>query len=55
MIFISMFPFLKMTPAEDESTLKKYGAFLNSFHPDVKRLIWRIERINYKIGKNMFD
>ena len=29
----------------------EYGAFLNSFHPEVKRLIWRLELIKDKIGQ----
>ena len=36
---------LKMAPAGVESTWEKYGAFFISFHPDVKRLIRRLERI----------
>ena len=42
----------KMAPAGAESTSKKYGAFLNSFHPNVKRLVGKLERINDKIGRN---
>ena len=41
-----------MAPAEAENTWEKYGAFLKSFHPEVERLIWRLERINDKIGRN---
>ena len=29
---------------------KKNGTFLNSFYPDVKRLIRRLQRLNYKIN-----
>ena len=44
MFVISMFHPLKMVPAGIESTgEEKYGAFLNSFHSDVKQLIWRLE------------
>ena len=31
---------------------EKYGVFLNSFHSEVKRLIWKLERINNKIDRN---
>ena len=30
---------------------KTYGTFLNSFHQDVKRLIWKFEWINDKRGR----
>ena len=32
--------------------LEKYGTFLNSFHPDIKRLSGRVERPIYKIDRN---
>ena len=38
--------------SQAESTWKKYGAFLNSFHPDAKWFTGRLERIYYKIGKS---
>ena len=34
------------------STWEKHGAFLNSFHPDVKHLIRRLEWINYRISRS---
>ena len=42
----------KIAPAGTESTQEKYGTFLNAFHPDVKRIIQRIEREKYKIGRS---
>ena len=43
---------LKMALARAESTWGKYGAFLNSFHPDTKWLIQRLEQINYEICRS---
>ena len=37
-------------PAGAVFTWEKYGAFLNSFHPKIKRLIRKLELINDKIG-----
>ena len=38
-----------MTVVGAEYTWEKYDAFLNSFHPEVKRLIRRLEQITDKI------
>ena len=48
---ISLFVSPKMAPVRTESTWGKYGAFLNSFHPKVKRLIRRLEWIKDRIGR----
>ena len=37
---------------EGDSTWGKYGAFLNSLHPEVKRLIQGLERIKDKLDGN---
>ena len=50
-LVISLYISPKMVPAGVESTREKYGTILNSFRPDVKRLIGRLEQINYKIGR----
>ena len=47
---ISLFILPTMSPAGVESTWEKYGAFFNSFFPDIKWLIRWIEPINYKIA-----
>ena len=39
MLGISLFVPPKMAPVRHESTWEKYGTLLNSFHPQVKRLI----------------
>ena len=36
-IMISLFVPSKTAPIETERTLGKYGALLNSFHPEIKR------------------
>ena len=45
-----MFVPSKMASAGAESTWEKYDAFLNSFHPDGKELIRRLEWIIHKIS-----
>ena len=52
MFVISLFVPLKMASAEAEGTWKKYGAFLNSLHPEIERLIRRPDGIHSKIGRN---
>ena len=47
-----MFVPLKMDPAGAKRTWEKFSAFLNSFYPDVKQRILRLEWINNKIGRN---
>ena len=37
-----------MAPVEAESTWEKYETFLNSFHPEVKKLIRKLERVKDK-------
>ena len=41
----------KMAQAWAESNMEIYHTFFNSFHPDVKQLMWRLERINYYKGR----
>ena len=48
---ISLFDLSEMPPVKAKNW-EKYGAFLNSFHPKVKRLIRRLHRINDKMGRN---
>ena len=52
MFIISLFITPKTAPSGAKSTWEKYGAFLNSFHLEVKSLIQRYERINHKISRN---
>ena len=37
-----------MTPVGAEYTWGKYSAFVNSFHPKVNRLIWRLDLVDTK-------
>ena len=48
---ISFFAPLKRAPAEYENTSKTYGAFLNLFHPKVKRSTRKLERIKNRISR----
>ena len=52
MFVISLFTPPKMTPVGVKSTWEKYGTFLNSFKPKVKRLIQKHEQINDRIGRH---
>ena len=47
-----MFVPLKIAPAGTDSTWGKYGAFLNSFYPDVKRFSRRLERFTNRISRS---
>ena len=49
--FVGHFVPLNIVPFMDGSTWEKYGSFLNSFHPEIKRLKPRLERIKNKIGR----
>ena len=46
-----MFILLKMAPAGGGNTWEKHGAFLYSFHPDVKQLRGKLERATNKISR----
>ena len=48
LLVISLFVTPKFHPAGAESTWKKYGAFLNSFHQEDKQLMQRFEQIKNK-------
>ena len=48
----SLFVPLKMASARAESTLEKYGALLNLFQSEIKIIIRKLERINYKIDND---
>ena len=52
MFVISIFFPPKMNPEGPKSTWEKYGTFLNSLHPNTKRLVRRLQSINYEIGRS---
>ena len=42
-----------MAPLGAKCTRERYDNFLNSLHPEVKRLILKLERINDKMGRSL--
>ena len=50
---ISLIIPLKMATAGAKSAWReKHGSFLNSFHPDFKWFVQRLQQINYEIGRS---